>query len=124
MPNETDLLLHFHELLLYLNRQGANTIVTLAQHGLIGDMRSPVDLSYLTDTVILLRYFETRGEIRRCMSVIKKRTGHHEKTIREFAIDGAGLYLGKPLSTFQGILRGTPETMDGETNLLAGRDTE
>ena len=81
MPDEQALILHMHELLQYLNRQGANTYLTVAQHGLVGDMRSPVDVTYLADTVILLRYFEaSRGQVRRAVSVIKKRTGAHEST--------------------------------------------
>ena len=108
MPEENALILHMHELLQYLNRQGANTFLTVAQHGLVGDMKSPVDVTYLADTVILLRYFEALGKVRRAVSVIKKRTGKHEETIREFRITSAGLTLGEPLSGFQGVLRGVP----------------
>ena len=75
MPEENSLILHMHELLQYLNRQGAATFMTVAQHGLVGDMQAPVDVTYLADSVILLRYFEARGKVRRAMSVIKKRTG-------------------------------------------------
>ena len=91
MPEENFLILHIHELLQYLNRQGATTFLTVAQHGLVGDMKAPVDVTYLADTVILLRYFEAVGEVRRAMSVIKKRSGGHEKTIREFEIGDEGL---------------------------------
>lgn len=108
MPEEKALILHIHELLQYLNRQGANTYLTVAQHGLVGDMKSPVDVTYLADTVILLRYFEAMGQVRRAVSVIKKRTGPHEDTIREFRIGSNGLSLGEPLSGFQGVLRGVP----------------
>ena len=80
------LLLHIHELLQYLNRQGANTFLTVAQHGLFGDMKAPVDVTYLADTVILLRYFEALGRVRRRSRSLKKRTGKHEDTIREFQI--------------------------------------
>jgi circadian clock protein KaiC len=97
-----------HELLQYLNRQGANTFLTVAQHGLVGDMKAPVDVTYLADTVILLRYFEALGKVRRAVSVIKKRTGFHEDTIREFTISNKGLKLGGPLDQFQGVLRGVP----------------
>ena len=93
MPEEQALILHMHELLQYLNRQGASTFLTVAQHGLVGDMKSPVDVTYLADTVILLRYFEALGRVRRAISVIKKRTGAHEDTIREYRIDSAGLPL-------------------------------
>ena len=109
MPEEKSLILHMHELLQYLNRQGASTFLTVAQHGLVGDMQAPVDVTYLADTVILLRYFEARGRVRRAMSVIKKRTGAHEDTIREYRIDGRGITLGEPLMDFQGVLRGVPE---------------
>ena len=84
MPEENSLILHMHELLQFLNRQGAATFMTVAQHGLVGDMQTPVDVTYLADSVILLRYFEAMGRVRRAMSVIKKRTGFHESTIREF----------------------------------------
>jgi circadian clock protein KaiC len=117
MPAENALVLHMHELLQFLNRQGATTFLTVAQHGLVGDMRSPVDLTYLADTVVLLRYFEASGRVRRAISVIKKRTGAHEDTIREFRINEAGLRLGEPLTGFQGVLRGVP-TLVGETPAL------
>lgn len=109
MPEEHSLLLHMHELLQYLNRQGATTFVTVAQHGLVGDnMRAPVDITYLADTVILLRYFEALGRVRRALSVIKKRSGSHEDTIREYRIGRTGFAIGEPLNDFQGVLRGIP----------------
>lgn len=108
MPDENALVLHIHELLQYLNRQGATTFLTVAQHGLIGEMKAPIDVTYLADTVILLRYFEALGKVRRAVSVVKKRTGHHETTIREFQITNKGLSLGEPLEEFQGVLRGVP----------------
>ncbi|HEX3487049.1 MAG TPA: ATPase domain-containing protein [Micropepsaceae bacterium] len=108
MPEEQFLILHLHELLQYLNRQGASTFLTLAQHGMVGEMKQTVDLTYLADTVIMLRYFEALGRVRRAMSVIKKRTGSHEDTIREFQIGATGLTLGQPLNEFQGVLRGVP----------------
>ena len=98
MPHESALILHIHELLQYLNRQGATTFLTVAQHGLVGDMKSPVDVTYLADTVVLLRYFEAAGRVRRAISVVKKRTGAHEDTIREFRIDKDGITLGEPLT--------------------------
>ena len=118
MPEEQALILHMHELLQYLNRQGASTFLTVAQHGLVGDMKAPVDVTYLADTVILLRYFEALGRVRRAMSVIKKRTGAHEDTIREYRIDGRGITLGEPLMGFQGVLRGVPELVDERPALL------
>ena len=117
MPEEQALILHMHELLQYLNRQGATTFLTVAQHGLVGDMKSPVDVTYLADTVILLRYFEALGRVRRAISVIKKRTGAHEDTIREYRIGGSGITLGEPLIGFQGVLRGVP-TLVGEAGGL------
>jgi circadian clock protein KaiC len=108
MPEESSLILHIHELLQYLNRQGATTFLTVAQHGLVGDMKTPVDVTYLADTVLLLRYFEAFGRVRRAISVIKKRTGFHEDTIREYRISSQGLSLGAPIEEFQGVLRGVP----------------
>lgn len=109
MPEEQALILHMHELLQYLNRQGVSTFLTVAQHGLVGDTKSPVDITYLADTVILLRYFEATGRVRRAISVMKKRTSAHEDTIREFEIGHHGIRLGEPLARFQGVLRGTPD---------------
>ncbi|MFL6844694.1 MAG: ATPase domain-containing protein [Allosphingosinicella sp.] len=109
MPEEKALILHIHELLQYLNRRGATTFLTVAQHGLVGDMKAPVDVTYLADTVILLRYFEALGRVRRAVSVIKKRTSAHEDTIREYRISSDGLAVGEPIVNFQGVLRGVPE---------------
>ncbi len=122
MPEEQALILHMHELLQYLNRQGASTFLTVAQHGLVGDMKAPVDVTYLADTVLLLRYFEVLGRVRRAVSVIKKRTGAHEDTIREFRIDSRGITLGEPLTGFQGVLRGVPELVDNTRGLLESTD--
>lgn len=121
MPQENALILHVHELLQYLNRQGANTFLTVAQHGLVGDMNAPVNVTYLADTVILLRYFEALGRVRRAVSVIKKRTGAHEESIREFQITKDGLVVGDPLVEFQGVLRGVP-TFVGRSVPLLDRD--
>jgi circadian clock protein KaiC len=118
MPEENFLILHIHELLQYLNRQGATTFLTVAQHGLVGDMKAPVDVTYLADTVILLRYFEAIGEVRRAMSVIKKRSGRHEKTIREFDIGDHGVTVGAPLTNFQGVLRGVPNFVGQGSGLM------
>jgi circadian clock protein KaiC len=108
MPGENALVLHMHELLQYLNRRGATTFLTVAQHGMVGDMKVPVDVTYLADTVVLLRFFEAFGRVRRAASVMKKRTGAHEETIREYRIGRRGITLGEPLVNFQGILRGIP----------------
>lgn len=118
MPEEGALILHMHELLQYLNRQGATTFLTVAQHGLVGDMKAPVDVTYLADTVVLLRYFEASGRVRRAISVIKKRTGPHEDTIREYRIGSHGIKLGEPLTGFQGVLRGVPNFTGGGPSLL------
>jgi circadian clock protein KaiC len=122
MPEEQSLILHVHELLQYLNRQGANTYLTVAQHGLVGDMKSPVDVTFLADTVILLRYFEAVGKVRRAISIMKKRTGWHEDTIREFHFGPSGLTVGEPLVGFQGILRGVPSLVrpDGARMAING----
>ena len=116
MPEEQFLILHMHELLQYLNRLGAATFLTVAQHGLVGDMKSPVDVTYLADTVLLLRYFEAAGQVRRALSLLKKRTGSHENTIREFSIGDTGLKVGAPLDKFQGVLRGVPQYHGGQTD--------
>lgn len=118
MPEGQALLLHMHELLQYLNRQGATTFVTLAQHGLVGDTKSPVDITYLADSVILLRYFEASGRVRRAMSVIKKRSGTHEDTIREYRIGPKGVQIGRPLEDFRGVLRGVPTYTGSHSPLL------
>jgi circadian clock protein KaiC len=123
MPQEHALILHIHELLQFANRQGATTFLTVAQHGLIGEMKSPVDLTYLADTVILLRYFEAVGRVRRAISVVKKRTGKHEDTIREYRIDERGLTFGKPLTNFHGVLRGMPAVLsESAAPVLEGED--
>ena len=93
--------------------------MTVAQHGLVGDMQAPVDITYLADTVILLRYFEALGKVRRAISIIKKRTGSHESTIREYQISGKGMTIGEPLDAFQGVLRGVPTYMGANKPLLA-----
>jgi circadian clock protein KaiC len=124
MPDENALILHMHELLQYLNRQGAMAFLTVAQHGLIGEMSSPVDITYLADTVILLRYFEAHGKVRRAVSIIKKRMGGHEDAIREFRIGPDGLSLGKPLEGFQGILQGAPTYVGSSSPLLAPSSEE
>ncbi len=114
MPDEQFLLLHMHELLMYLNRNGVSTFLTVAQHGLVGDMRSPVDVTYLSDSVLLLRFFEAHGRVSRAVSIIKKRTGGHEDTIREFRITNEGIKLGAPLTRFQGVMRGVPTFVGGQ----------
>jgi circadian clock protein KaiC len=112
MTEEKSVVLHIHELVQYLNRQGASTFLTMAQHGLIGTMTSPTDVTYIADTVILLRYFEAMGHVRRAISCIKKRTGTHEATIREFHVGATGLVVDEPLTQFQGVLQGIPDVLN------------
>jgi len=113
MPAERYLTLQLHELLAYLNQQGIITIMVLAQQGIIGAIQSAVDLTYLADTVVLLRYFEARGEIKQALSVIKKRNGNHERTIREMRVGKNGISLGEPLRDLQGVLSGVPNFANG-----------
>ncbi|HET9192233.1 MAG TPA: ATPase domain-containing protein [Vicinamibacterales bacterium] len=125
MQDNKAVLLQLHELLSYLNHKDVLTLITVAQHGLVGQpMASPLDISYLADTVILLRYFEAGGAVRKAISVLKKRTGTHERAIREFKIRGDRLEVGEPLSAFRGVLTGVPEfTGANETLFGAHRDT-
>lgn len=121
MPEERFLTVQLHELLTYLGRQGVITIMVVAQHGILGNgMSAPVDTSYLADSVILLRYFENRGRIKKAISVLKKRSGVHEESIRELRFDGRGIHLSEPLEQFQGILTGVPLTMLGPVDGGAG----
>lgn len=107
MPEEKFLTLQLHELLTYLGRQGVTTLMVVAEHGLMGSsMQTPVDTSYLADSVVLLRYFEVKGSVRKAMSVVKKRSGTHEDTIREVRFDAKGIHLSEPLTKFHGILTG------------------
>jgi circadian clock protein KaiC len=122
MPEEQFLLLQLHELLTYLNQQGMVTIVILAQSGMVGQMSSPLDLTYLSDTVLLLRFFEAGGQILRAASAIKKRTEAHENTIREFSIDARGIRVGERLIEFRGVLTGVPVYEGRDAALLRGRD--
>lgn len=121
MPDAKFLNIQLHELLSFLGHHGVVTIMTIAEHGIVGQMRTPVDLTYLADTVWLLRYFEQSGEIRRAISVIKRRTGRHETVIREFAIDAKGIRVGEPLNDFHGILTGVPTYSGGKKEMLPAR---
>jgi circadian clock protein KaiC len=116
MPGEQFLALHLHELLTYLNNRGIVTLMILAQNGMIGHgMQTPVDVSYLADNILLLRYFEAHGEVRQAISMIKKRSGPHEHSIRELRLGPKGINVGQPLKEFQGVLTGTPFWI-GKTN--------
>jgi circadian clock protein KaiC len=123
MPSENFLLIQMHELLTYLNERGVLTLMILAQHGLVGSaMQTPVDVTYLADSVIVLRYFEAFGEVKLAVAVIKKRTGGHERSIREFHISPDGLQIGRPLKDFEGVLTGVP-TFTGKRETLIQQDT-
>jgi circadian clock protein KaiC len=117
MPEEQFMLLQMHEIVTYLNQQGVLTFLILAQSGMVGQMQSPVDITYLSDNVLLLRFFEADGEIRRALSVIKKRTGRHESAIRELKIGNGGIEVGPRLAGFRGVLTGTP-SYEGPSALL------
>jgi circadian clock protein KaiC len=109
MPSERFLMIQLHELLAYLGQKAIVTILVMAQHGMLGNsMQSPIDVSFLADTVILLRYFEAMGEIRQALSVVKKRRSGHERTIRELHLGAGGVLVGAPLRDFEGVLTGVP----------------
>ena len=118
MPDERFLILQMHELLSYLSQRGVLTILVLAQHGLVGPMDTPLDISYLADGVVMLRYFEFDGSVRRALSVVKKRSGNHEDTIREFKLSNKGITVGPPLKGFSGIFSGTPVYKGEEAPLM------
>ena len=113
MPQEEFLHLHLHELLTFLNQHGVVTVMVLAQHGLIGPMGAPVDVSYLADTVVLTRFFEARGAMKKALSVVKKRSGAHEDTIRQISMSKEGITVGPPLVDFEGVMTGVPRFMGG-----------
>jgi circadian clock protein KaiC len=109
MPSESFLVIQMHELLMYLNERRVLTLMVLAQHGFLGHaVQSPVDVTYLADTVLVLRFFEAFGEVKQAMAVVKKRTGNHERSIREFRITETGLQIGSALKDFEGVLTGVP----------------
>lgn len=109
MPEEKLLLVQMHELLGYLAHRGVCTVLVMAQHGLLGAMSSPADISYVADAVVLLRYFEASGRIRKAISVVKKRSGAHENAIRELKVGAGGITVGEPLTDFVGVLTGVPK---------------
>jgi circadian clock protein KaiC len=119
MPSEQFLMIQMHELLMFLGKQGVVTILVMAQHGMMGTaMQSPVDVSFLADTVVLLRYFEAMGEVRQAISVVKKRRSSHERTIREMRLGPGGVIVGEPLRQFQGVLTGVPRYEGNDKPLL------
>ena len=130
MPGERELTTQLHELLGYLSGAGVLSIMVVASHGLFGEVESPIDVSYIADTVIVLRNFESGGEVRRCIAVLKKRHGDHEHTIREIALGPDGIRVGDPLSSFSGVLTGLPRyegvsarLMESDGTAATGRET-
>jgi circadian clock protein KaiC len=123
MPGEKYLNNQLHELSSYLNQQGVVTILILAQHGLVATAEAPVDLSYLSDMVINLRFFEAFGEVKQSIAVIKKRSGYHEKNIRELRLEPKkGIRIGQPLKEFQGVLTGVPIFHGSAKEIMKPRD--
>ena len=118
MPGERELTTQLHEVLGYLSSAGVLSIMILASHGLFGETSSPLDISYIADTVIVLRNFECGGEVRRCIAVLKKRYGDHEHTIREMQLGATGIRIGEPLSGFSGVLTGLPHYTGGPARLM------
>ena len=121
MPQEQQLILQLHELLSYLNQQGVVTFLINPQQGLVGTMVSNLNISYISDAVLMLRFFEAEGRIRKAISVLKNRAGAHEDAIREFRIDGGGIRVGAPLVAFKGVLTGTPEYTGDPLPLMEDR---
>ena len=120
MPNEQFLIIQLHELLTFLGQSGVATLLIGAQHGLIGmQMQTPVDASYLADAVVILRYFEAGGMVRQAISVLKKRGGAHERSIRDFSLSNTGIHVGQPLKQFRGILTGVPIALDDDRDSRA-----
>jgi circadian clock protein KaiC len=124
MPEERYLIAQLHELLTYLNRQGVTTLMVVAQHGLVSaEQVNGLDASYLSDSVVLLRFFESAGMVKKAISVVKKRSGRHEETIRELRMNGDGISLSPPLSQFRGVLTGVPSLAPEGVAAAATGDT-
>ena len=122
MPDERFLIIQLHELLTYLAQQGVLTFLVMSQHGLMGSsMHSPLDLSYLSDTVMLMRYFEYAGRVHQAISVVKKRSGSHDRSIREFRMSSTGVEVGKPLEEYQGVMTGVP-IYSGKSAMLENQE--
>ena len=119
MPGEEFLILQMHEMLSYLNQQGVTTLLVLGQHGVIGEVRTDIDLSYLSDAILLFRFFEARGEVRTALSVVKSRVNAHERTIREMKLSAQGIQVGEALTDFEGVLTGLP-SYRGSVAMLTG----
>lgn len=121
MSGEQSVMLQVHELLAYLDQMGVTTLLTLAQHGFVGsNMNSPVDVSYVADTVMIFRYFEASGSVKQAVSVVKKRTGAHERSLRELSFNGGVIRIGDPLTQFEGVLTGVPKYLGGAAELAPG----
>lgn len=121
MPQEKQLILQMHELLSYLNQRGVVTLLLNPQTGLVGSMATSLNVSYIADVVLLIRFFEAEGRIRKAISVLKNRSGQHEDAIRELRIDSGGVRIGEPLVTFRGVLTGTPEYIGSRGPLMEDR---
>ncbi len=119
MPDERLIDIRLHELLSYLAQRGVTTLLTLAQHGLFASSSSQAQVSYLADSLLVLRFFEAAGEVRKAISVLKKRSGPHELTIREFQVTNSGVRVGEPLRDFQGVLTGVPDYLGQRQPLFA-----
>ena len=113
MPGAKFLQLQMHELLNFLNQQGIVTLLVLGQHGIVGDVRSDLDLSYLSDAIVLFRFFEAHGQLLKAVSAVKSRTSRHELTIREFRLGDSGVEVGPALTDFEGVLSGVPSYNGG-----------
>jgi circadian clock protein KaiC len=118
MPDVKFLSIQLHDLLSFLGGHGVVTLLTVAQAGIVGQMHTPADLTYLADTVVLFRYFEHEGRIRKAISIVKKRAGRHEETIRELRMDADGIRVGPPLREFQGVLTGVPHYRGKAADIL------
>jgi len=117
MSEERALVVQLHEVLSYLSQVGVVSFLVLAQYGLLGSISSPTDISYLADNVLLLRYFEAEGEVRQALSVVKRRSGPHERSIRQMVINDGKIMIGEPLKNFAGVLTGNPEFKGGQALL-------
>lgn len=120
MGGEPNLIIHLHELLSFLSHRGVITVLVMAQHGLIGRMGSTLDLSYLADAVVLLRYFEDAGDVHKAMSVLKNRSGPHESAIRRYEFNAQGVHIGEPLTNYSGVLTGTPSYLGRRAHVEPG----
>jgi circadian clock protein KaiC len=122
MPQEEHLILQLHELLSYLSQQGVVTFLINPQHGLVGTMISSLDISFIADAVMLVRFFEAQGRLRKAISVLKNRAGRHEDAIRELRVDAQGVRVGEPLTAFHGVMTGTPQYVGENNPLLEDRN--